>query len=58
MTPEELDAAVFWDQIVCIDCENVQDAGHPDECTACGSTRVFFAETLKEIVEKFGGDGA
>ena len=57
-----LEAASFWAQDVCIECETVQplddtpDDGEPRLCCNCGEQTLLPAETILQIADLVGED--
>lgn len=58
MTRTEIEAAAFWDQSVCLDCETVLTpvGGAEPTCPECGSDAVIAAETVLRCLALVGDD--
>lgn len=64
MTHTELEEAVFWDQLVCLDCgavHNPPEGSPPGDlpgfaCPACGSDAIYTAALLSRISDFLGED--
>lgn len=59
MTPSELEEAVFWDQLVCLDCGAVHNPPEGQTsaeaadlaCSVCGSDAVYSATFISRIAD-------
>lgn len=58
---EDLEHAVFWDRLICLDCGSETELEDDDAegayashgpCGECGSPRTFLARAVKQIVER------
>lgn len=56
MSPEEISQAAFWDQLICLDCDQVIPPDDPvvqaeNCCPHCGSDAVHSAVFIQRVIE-------